>query len=180
MANLCCNTVHLIGDKLALDRIMDAHNRIQTPVKTLEALQEQLQFECEGWGRSYDDGISSIEFDDNGHLVIDCCTAWGSVDDYWIALSKFLGLEKWASWSELDSEIFVVNDDNGEIFPTQYMLEVWDETDYDLPDDRVEFKTEDELLAYLNEKIGTAKTLAEYEELIDDEGWGSIVTVERT
>ena len=46
--------------------------------------------------------------------------------------------------------------------------------------DRVEFNTEDELLAYLNEKIGTVNTLEEYKELTDDEGWGSIVTVERT
>lgn len=180
MANLCCNTVHLIGDKSALDKVVAAYNQITTECKTLEALQENLGFTCEGWGRSYDDGISFCDFDDEtGHLIIDVCTAWGGVDDYWDALKKFLGLEKWASWSEVDSEIFVTNDPDFQIFPTQYILETWDENDYGIDEDRIEFDSEEDALNYLNQKIGTQFSLDGYAELIDDEEWGSLITIER-
>lgn len=179
MANLCCNTVYLIGEKSKLDKIVDAYNHINTPCKTLEALQENLQFTCENWGRSYDCGISSLDFDDKNRLVIDCCTAWGSVDDYWNALANFLALDSWASWSELDSEIFVVNDNSGNIFPTQYILEIWEDNEYKISDERQEFNSEDEALTYLNDHIGKAATIEEYSDLIDDEGWGNLITVER-
>lgn len=128
MANLCFNTVRLFGSHDSLQVILDKYNMIPADkTKDLEHLQSYIGFTCSDWGRSCDKGITYIAFapDDPECLEIQCTTAWNPVDLYWDALVSYLGLSSWASWCELDSEIYVINDPAGEVFPTTHKISLF-------------------------------------------------------
>lgn len=180
MANLCFNKVFLIGDNDKLQKIVDAYNSIHTKYKTLETIQEILQLDCSDWGRSYDDGVSLVEIIKDRTLVIECTTAWSSVDAYWDALKEHLGLDTWASYSELDSEVWVTNDPDKIYFPDEYLLDVYDSSPYDFDDDRYFFKSQKDFVAFMNGKTKENHKFKYYENLInEDSEWGILVTIER-
>lgn len=182
MANLCCNSVYLLGKPATLKTIrdtikdlIDSSERHQT---TLEKLQERLDFVCEGWGITYDSGLDYFNDDEieDGKLLIDVCTAWNSVPDYWKALCDKYSLQ-FSELVDVDGEIFVENDCEKRYFPNEYRLEIWEENDYEFEDD--EFESEELLLSYLSTKSCEVHSLEEWMQIFDDEEIGSIKEIER-
>lgn len=148
MANLCFNTIYLFGERKTLEEIQELSKKcIHDRWGSFEEWQDKIGFECEGWGRSYDEGLAYVEFNDD-HLEVYGCTAWGSIDDYWDALCAFKNLT-WCGLSENDDDIWVTNDPDKKWFPYEYDVQIWEANDYfEEPEDGM--MTRAQLEKYLN------------------------------
>lgn len=172
MANLCDNTVILLGNPRELKKVRTAVDKIWQDngghkTGRLSALQKIIGFDCEGWGRTYDVGLYNYE-DDNiekGELTLNVVTAWGSVDDFWNALSKNLGLQ-WCSYSSTDEECFITNDVEGIYFQSRYVLDPYDD-DFDGKIEYEVFNSKDSLVEYMDKKTGIKNTFDEWMDYFD-------------
>lgn len=186
MANLCTNSIALIGKPENLNHLVDIIKQVANTQEyvTPEAIQEFLGFTKEGWGRSYDNalgkGLSGVNTEriNDGVLFLDCTTAWGAIDEYWAELCLWLNLKGFASFSETDDDLWTTNDPEGIWFPEKYLYDDYGEleaiADYEY------FNCEEDVATHLNKASGENKTFDEWVEYLEDnECYGIIKTIEK-
>lgn len=185
MANLCFNSVYLLGEPKKLYKIEKVIKELMDESRnghrtTLENVQKRLNFNCENWGRTYDSGLDHLDSSDiqNGKLFLEVCTAWSGVSDYWNALCNAFDIE-YSCMSETDGDIYIENDCEKRYFPYEFRLDFWgDENNYGI-DTGDEFDCKENLLKYLTEKSGKDYSYDEWCDILDDEEIGCIIEIER-
>ena len=194
MANLCFNSTTLVGDVNTLRTIADivssvikdAEEKIVEPEYTYEELQKRLDFECDGWGRSYDEGLYNVNVDnlDNGYIILNGITAWGSIPEYWDSLCEKFNLQ-YVDLVELDEGIAVINDPEHLFVNYDYVLELDTQ-------EGLEFFNSDEDALYFTEKefselVSNIEdfdnllevTVEDFNIFLEDNDFGRLVIVDR-
>lgn len=177
MANLCLNSVVLIGspDRLrgfmeTVDKVASCHEYV-----TPEAIQKEIGFCLKGWGRSCDCAMgNSDDFDvskiEKGILRFECTTAWDSISSYWDALTEALGLDGWATMSDADGEYWVANDPYGVWFPSNYLFDSGGEGEIAEAGLEYEFyNTKEEVVSALNNALGLEMSFDDWVEYLEEE-----------
>ena len=152
MANLCFNSVYLVGEPAVLEKVAEVFKKHEG-IQGLEEVQKELGFEAEGWGRSYDEGLDLVDNSNvnNGVLFLTCITAWSAPESYWDALCDKFDL-KYTYMAELDGEIWTHNDPDGLWFPSPVILDL--EEDFKgIEACNIPFCSEKDLLEYVNESL---------------------------
>lgn len=194
MANLCFNSTTLVGDVNTLRTIADivssvikdAEEKIVKPEYTYEELQKRLGFECDEWGRSYDEGLYNVNVDnlDNGYIILNGITAWGSIPEYWDSLCEKFNLQ-YVDLVELDEAIAVINDPEHLFVNYDYVLELDTQ-------EGLEFFNSDEDALYFTEKefselVSNIEefdnllevTVGDFNIFLDENDFGRLVIVDR-
>ena len=194
MANLCFNSTTLVGDVNTLRTIADivssvikdAEEKIVEPEYTYEELQKRLDFECDGWGRSYYEGLYNVNVDnlDNGYIILNGITAWGSIPEYWDSLCEKFNLQ-YVDLVELDEGIAVINDPEHLFVNYDYVLELDTQ-------EGLEFFNSDEDALYFTEKefselVSNIEdfdnllevTVEDFNIFLEDNDFGRLVIVDR-
>ena len=186
MANLCSNTVVLVGSPEKLTTLKDIITELDAGGKYVlpEGICEKLGIDISKDGHSYDTGMGKtddMEFATipEGYFRFDCCTAWGACRSIWDKVCRGMELNGYALFSEADGDYWVVNDPIRFWFPQQYVFDSYGEGTF------AELETEyynskEDLCAALNKIAREEKSFEEWQEYLEDnDDEGAIKIIER-
>lgn len=186
MANICSNKIIFYGEREKVQALYDAVTAFYNPRQTntlynfalLLGMEEKDIPSCRG-DFSY---IEEIEFtsEDEVQFFVDVETAWSPVNEYWACICNYFGINYAASSEECGHGIFVIhNDPDGQFFPENYSIDIWDNNEYGIKSDVYFFKTAEEVMEFLNEEAEETFSYEEWKEIFEEEDFGAIREWER-
>ena len=153
MANICCNSMKIIGDKKRLMELKESldkclENGICSFRKVAEVLKVEIPDEvyCRGEISYVDEVVDNI-------LTMQTETAWRPMDEYWDIVTEKLELKYVSLSEECGVGVYVLhNDPEGQYFPENYVIDIW-EAYQDLSSDYYYFETEKEICEFMQESV---------------------------
>lgn len=176
MANICCNSMKIIGDKKRLMELKESldkclENGICSFRKVAEVLKVEIPDEvyCRGEISYVDEVVDNI-------LTMQTETAWRPMDEYWDIVTEKLELKYVSLSEECGVGVYVIhNDPEGQCFPENYVIDIW-EAYQDLSSDYYYFETEKEICEFMQEKISDQefKSFEDVSMYFDDIDFGTV------
>lgn len=174
MANLCANSVTLVGNPERLEMLVEIIKNIGKTCDYIspEDICKKLGIEDDKWGLSYDTAMGSLQnmkFDtiSDGYLDFYCSSAWGDIRGAWEAICETCGLDGYTTLSDVDGEYWTVNDPEGIWFPDKYVFDSYGEGTFS--DLEMEFyKSKEDLASALNKIADEDRSFEEWVEYMED------------
>lgn len=174
MGEICISRIVLVGNPRYLQKIVDAAQNING----LDGLKKKLKLQFPDIGNRYSIQTEMISA---GELWLTVTTELGSVREFWNAIVERMGLQGFASYSEVGNNSFTENDPKGIWFPDNYKFvpESDKATDY-FPGLKSSFyRTPRQIEETLNRVSGEDYTYDEWTDLMDDMNIGQLIYIKR-
>lgn len=174
MANLCSNTVVLVGSPEKLTILKDIITELGAGGKYIlpEGICEKLGINNSKEGHSCDTAMGKLDDIDfstipEGYLRFYCCTAWGDNRGTWDMICEEMDLDGYALSSEADGDYWIVNDPDGIWFPENYVFDSYGEGAFAELETSY-YNSKEDLCEALNKIAGEEKSFEEWQEYLED------------
>ena len=184
MANLCYNSVFLVGDPSKIQEIEKIFEENQGKTG-LEAVAKKLGVEM-GRSASYDEGLGFVKMEplrstDRAAMFFSCVTAWTHPEDFLKNICEKYDLE-YVCMAEPDGDLYIENDPEKQWFKDSFILDLQDDFK-GIEACQLTFETSEALLNYVNKEMNPDEpaytSLWSFEHDMIEAEIGNICEVER-
>lgn len=168
MANICSADIRFKGNMENLKKLNDILDEIKSKETVyLSLLKDKLNLDYDADLR-YEIYYWELDQNKDGELLVCANLAWDGHYAFWDAIGSKLNLK----WSGFFEESGYWKRDPLGLYPENFIVEIWDYNELNIPTDTVEFETEKEVTAYLNHFTSEAKTYKEWVDYFNSEDSG--------